>query len=434
MEINIAKVDAFVPFVMKFVNNKGLVAMKDGLMVTMPLSLIGSIFLLIACAPIPGWNDWMITLFGKQWQDPLWQVVGATFDILALASVLAIAYRYAKNENCEPLSAGILAVVSYLIIMASSVTTKSGEVVGAVIPRAWTGGKGMITAILVGLAVGYIYSWFINRNIRIKLPDGVPEGVATAFSALIPGTVIVTLSFLFFIFCKVTTGQTFIEVVYKVLQIPLQGLTSSLLGALAIPFLISFFWWFGIHGAAIVGGVMGPILAANGLANQDAFNSGVKLVAGQNAHIVTQQFVDQFITFGGSGMTLGLVIAMLILAKSQQMKTLAKLALVPGIFNINEPVVFGLPIVLNPLMAIPFILVPTLSGLITYFAIASGIVAPFTAISVPWTTPPVLSGLIVGGFTGALLQIFLIFMAAMIYLPFMKIADKQNVEQVQEQE
>lgn len=418
------------PAIMKFANAKPVVAIKDGLMTIIPLTLIGSIFLLLAFIPLPGWNDWMTGMFGPQWQEPLFQVVGATFDILALVGIFGIAYHYAKNEDCEPVSAGVLSLVSFLIVTASSVTTKSGEVVGGIIPKVWTGGKGMIAAILIGLAVAYIYTWFLKRKITIKLPEGVPQGVANAFSALIPGAVIITLSFFVYIIFKSAAGKTFIEVIYQLLQTPLQGLTSSLFGAIAIPFLISFLWWFGIHGAAVVmNGVMGPIVLANSLANQDVVNAGGQLVAGVNAHIVTQQFVDQFITFGGSGMTLGLVLAMIFVAKSKQMKELGKLSIVPGLFNINEPIIFGFPVVFNPMMLVPFILVPTLSGIITYSAIASGFVPPFTAVQVPWTTPPLISGFIIGGWQAALLQGLLIFMAAAIYLPFLRMQDKQHVQE-----
>ncbi|CUH95952.1 putative membrane protein [Propionispora sp. 2/2-37] len=418
------------PAIMKFANAKPIVAMKDGLMITMPLTLVGSIFLLLAFVPLAGWNEWMTGLFGKNWQDPLFQVTGATFDVIAMVGVFGVAYHYAKNENCEPVSSGVLALVSFLIVTASSVATKSGEIVGGVIPKSWTGGKGMIAAILIGITVAYIYSWFIKKKITIKLPEGVPEGVANAFSALIPGTVTITLSFLVYTLFKAMAGKTLIEVIYQVLQMPLQGLTSSLFGAIAIPFLISFFWWFGIHGPAVVmNGVMSPIVGANALANQDILNAGGQLIAGQNAYIVTQQFVDQFITFGGSGMTLGLVVAMIFLAKSQQMQQLGKLSIVPGVFNINEPILFGFPIVLNPLLLIPFILVPTLSGIITYFAIASGFMAPFGAMQVPWTTPPLISGFILGGWQAALLQALLICMAAVIYLPFLRIEDKRHVQE-----
>ena len=423
------KFEKFSPYFMKFANSKPIVAMKDGIILTMPLALVGSVFLLLAFMPITGWNEKMVSIFGSNWQEPLFQVTGATFDIIALVAVFGIAYTYAKRENHEPVSAGVLGIVSFIIVTASHVTDANGDKIGGVIPKGWTGGKGMIAAILVGLAVGCIYSWFMKRDIRIKMPEGVPTGVANAFSALIPGFAIMTLSMLVYILFKVLVGQTFIEWVYVVLQTPIQGLTDSLGGGIAIAMLISLFWWFGIHGAAVVMGVMGPICQSNSLANQEIINQGGELIAGANAHIVTQQFVDQFITFGGSGMTLGLVIAMLLMAKSSHLKKLSQLSIVPGLFNINEPILFGFTMVLNPMMMIPFILVPVLSATITYFSIALGFLKPFTAVQIPWTTPPILSGFIVGGWRAALLQILLIVMATIIYYPFFKMQDKIYLEQ-----
>lgn len=413
------------PHFMKFAKVKPLLALKDGLMLIMPLTLVGSIFLLLAFLPIPGWENMMKGIFGSGWQEPLFQVTGATFDIIALVAVFGVAYTFAKNENCEAVSAGILGVVSFIIVTNSFVMSEGGEKIGGVLPKAWTGGKGMIASIVIGLFVGYVYTWCIKKNLRIKMPGGVPEGVSNAFAALIPGFIITTSSMLIYVLFKTISGETLIEWVYKVLQIPLQGMTDSIGGAIAIPLLISLFWWFGIHGPAVVMGVMGPIVQANALANQEIINNGGTLIAGENARVVTQQFVDQFITFGGSGMTLGLVIAMIFLAKSAHAKKLGKLSIVPGLFNINEPVIFGFPIVLNPIMLVPFVLVPTLSGIITYLAIASGFMTPFTAVQLPWTTPPILSGFIVGGWQGSVLQAMLIAMAAVVYYPFLKAQDKQ---------
>lgn len=430
--------EKMLPPIMKFANSKIIIAIKDGIIASMPLTLVGSIFLLIANFPIPAWSSWMTSLFGANWADPLNQVVGATFNIMALVAVFGIASQYAKNEGCDPVSAGILGLVSFLIVSPSysplaaatkigGVVTKSADKITGVIPTGWTGGKGMITAIIVGLLAGYVYSWFITRDIRIKLPEGVPDGVANAFSSLIPGFVIITGSMIIYVFFGVVTGGTAIEWIYKMLQIPMQGITDSLGGAIIIPFVISFLWWFGVHGATLIGGVMGAIYQANTLANQDVVKSGAKLIAsgaGKNAHIVCQQFQDNFLVLGGSGITLGLVIAMFLFAKSQRLKTLGRLALVPGCFNINEPVLFGFAIVLNPFMFIPFIIVPVISGILTYFAIYTGLVPAFTAVQAPWTTPPILSGLIVAGWRGAILQLVIIAMATVIYLPFFKAQDK----------
>ena len=138
---------------------------------------------------------------------------------------------------------------------------------------------------------------------------------------------------------------------------------------------------------------MTGILTSNTLENQAIVTSGKALTVANGGHIVTQQFLDNFVSMTGAGVTIGLVLCMLFFAKSAQCKELGKLAIVPGIFNINEPITFGTPIVMNPFMAIPFIITPMVSGLVTYFAIATGLVPPFGGVMVPWTTPALISGL-----------------------------------------
>lgn len=412
------------PAFMKFANSKIVSALKDGFVLTMPLTLIGSVFMLIGNFPISNWNGIMESIFGAGWAAPLNQVTGATFDIIALVGVFGIAYSYAKSYDIDAVPSGILGIISFLIVSKSFVVSESGEVINGVIPKAWTAGQGMITAILVGLAVGAIYSLCIRKNLRIKMPESVPPGVSNAFSALIPGFIIATLSMMVYIICDKTKGISMTEIIYEILQIPMQNLSDSLVGIIIIMALISIFWWFGLHGPNIVMGIMAPILTANSLANQAVVNAGQSLVVGENAKIVTVQMVDIYAKFGGAGITLGLIIAALIVARSRQVKELSKMALVPGIFNINEPVIFGLPIVFNPLMIIPFILVPILAVLMTYFSITLGFIEPFLAVQVPWTTPPIISGFLLSGWQGAVLQIAILAMSIFMYLPFVKLQDK----------
>lgn len=424
--------EKLIPGVMKFVSLKPVVALKDGIMFTLPLTLVGSVFLLLAQIPVPAINDFIASIFGAGWTDPLWQAFGATFKIIALVATMGIAYSYAKNEGHEPLSAGVISLVVFLITIRGSVTTESGEAVGNVIPKAWTGGEGMVTAIIIGLIVGAVYSWFMEKNIKIKMPDGVPQGVANAFSALIPAAAIILGATVVYTFFNVAMNTTFIEWIYKVLQTPLQGATDSLGGALLMAFLIPFLWWFGIHGASIVGGVMGSLLLSNTTANQAILDSGLELTLENGARIVTQQFLDQFITVTGSGLTIGLVLAMVFFAKSAQSKQLGKLSISPAIFNINEPVIFGTPIVMNPFMAVPFILTPMVSATLLYFAIASGLVAPFSGVMVPWTTPIIISGFLVGGVRAAIMQAVIVAVSIAIYLPFFKKIDNMNLKMEQE--
>ena len=414
-----------VPVIMKFVSLKGVVALKDGLLYTMPLTIVGSVFLLLANFPVQAVVDWLTSM---GWIDPLNQAYGATFNIVALIGVMGIAYEYVKKEGYQGLNAGVLGIVVFLITTNSFVVAESGEVVSNVIDKTWTAGQGMITAIIIGLIVGWVYSWFMKHDIRIKMPAGVPDGVANSFTALIPGFVIIIGATLVYSFFKFVLDTTFIEAVYSVIQAPLQGMTDSLGGVLMMTFLIPFLWWFGVHGSTIVGGLMGSLLQANGLANQAIIDSGLELTIENGGRIVTQQFIDQFITVTGAGLTLGLVMYMIFFAKSKQCKELGKLGGVPGIFNINEPILFGTPIVMNPFLALPFIGMPVLSGIITYFSISTGLVPLFSAISVPWTTPPIISGFIVGGWRAALLQAAILILSFFVYLPFIRKIDKMNLE------
>ncbi|OCA97324.1 PTS sugar transporter subunit IIC [Clostridium beijerinckii] len=420
-----------IPIVMKFVNLKGVLALKDGILYTLPLTLVGSIFLLLAQLPYQPLNDWLAVTLGAGWTDPLWKAYGATFNIIALMGTIGIAYTYAKNEGYEPLSAGVISFVVFVLTTSSSVITKSGETVGDVIPTAWCGGKGMVTAIIIGLIVGAVYSWFMKRNITIKMPAGVPQGVANSFAALIPGAVIIVGATVLYSVFNWGLHTTLIEWIYKVIQTPLQGMTDSIGGVLFMGFAIPFLWWFGVHGSTIVSGVMSSVLTSNTLDNAAIVTSGKELTIANGAHIVTQQFLDQFMTVTGAGMTIGLVAAMLAFSKSAQCKQLGKLAIVPAIFNINEPVTFGTPIVMNPFMALPFIITPMLSGIILYFSIATGIVPPFGGVMVPWTTPPVISGLLVGGVRTAILQFLVLVMSFFIYLPFFKKLDNINYKNEQ---
>lgn len=415
------------PPVLKFVNTKPITALRNGMLYTMPFTIVGSVFLLLANFPVAAVSEWVNNSGLAVYFN---QAYGASFAIMAIFAVVGIAYSYVKDEGFEGLPAGMIALVIFLLTMRSDVTdAESGVVIGNVIDKAWTGGQGMISAILVGLFVGWGYTWFLKRDIRIKLPEQVPDNVANSFTALIPAAVLITFAMLVYIFFDAVFSTTMIQWIYEVIQSPMQGVTDSLGGALMLGFLVPFLWFFGVHGSTIVGGIMGPILQANSLANTEILESGKALTVANGGHIVTQQFLDQFMTVTGAGMTIGVVMFMVFFAKSAQFKQLGRLSLAPAIFNINEPIIFATPIVMNPIMAIPFIVTPVVSGLITYFALYTGLVPLFTAVQVPWTTPPIISGFLVGGWQAALLQTVVLTVGFFIYLPFVKKIDAMNYAQ-----
>lgn len=416
--------DKVIPKIMAFINTKAIQALKDGMVYSMPLLIIGSIFLILANFPLAIVSDslaaWGIT-------DVLNQAFGATFNISAMIAVIGISYNYVKSEGQEPLSGAITALAVFLLLQPSSITTASGDVVGGIINKDWTAGKGMIGAIIIGLIVGYTYSWFLKKDIRIKMPAGVPAGVSNAFSALIPAGAIVLVATIIHGIFSLGFQTTAMDAIYNVIQTPLQGMTDSLGGAILMCFAGPFLWLFGVHGSTIVGGIMSGLLQANSLANQAILDSGLELTIANGGHIVTQQFYDQYINVTGAGLTIGLVIYMVTLAKSQQLKTLGRLELVPALFNINEPILFGIPVVMNPLLAVPFIGMPVISCIIQYFALATGLCPLYSAVQVPWTCPPIISGFLIGGWRSALLQLVIFVVSFFVYLPFIRKVDKMNL-------
>ncbi len=417
---------------MRFASSKTVTALKDGFVLTMPATLIGSLFLLIANIPIPGYADFMARFLGAGWNVGLNQVSACTFDILAMIIAVGIGYAYAKNEKLDGISCGILSLISFLIVSASSVTAPSGETVTGVIPRTWTGGNGVIAAIIVGILVGKLFTFCQKRNLRIKMPAGVPEGVTNAFSALIPGLLVIFLSMVVYQLCMVYGGASLTELIFRLIQTPLQNVSSTWTGGILIVILISVLFWAGLHGPNIVMGVMAPILTANALANQAVLDAGKAMTAENGVRILTPQIIDCFVKLGGTGVTIGLLTAALMAARSRQMKEISRLSFIPGIFNINEPVIFGLPIVYNPILLIPFILVPLIAFVITYGAAVIGFLPVFGSVQIPWTTPLIVSGFILGGWRGAVVQMVILAVSVAVYYPFVRRQDRVFYQQEQQ--
>lgn len=267
------------PPVMKFVNTKAITALKDGMIVSLPFIMVGSVFLLLSSFPYTPIANWMTSTGLSAYFT---QVYNASFGIVSVFAVTGIAYVWVKNEGYEPLPAGLTAFVSFILVMHPTTAVMNGTktvisasqaptLLGGFIDRTWLGGQGMIAAIIVGMITGWIYSWFIKHKITIKLPEQVPPAVSASFVALIPAFVIVVGWLLVYILFDAAANETMTQWIYHVVQIPLQGLTDSFGGVLGVALLIPFFWFFGVHGAIIVSGVMSPILQANALSNAAIF-------------------------------------------------------------------------------------------------------------------------------------------------------------------
>ncbi|WP_191566894.1 PTS cellobiose transporter subunit IIC [Metabacillus idriensis] len=412
----------------KVAGQRHLQALRDGIILTMPLIIIGSIFLILGFLPIEGYPEFMASVFGDQWLTKLLYPVGATFDIMALIAAFGIAYRLAEKYGVDALTAGAISVAAFLLATPYQVPflaegAKEAVMVGGAIPAALMGSKGLFVAMILAILSTEIFRFVIQKNLVIKMPDGVPPAVSRSFIALIPGFFILTSVWLLRLLIENTSFESLHNVVSILLGKPLGVLGGSLIGSLIAVILIQLLWSTGLHGASIVGGVMGPIWLTSMDENRVAFQAGETL-----PNIFTQQFFDLFIYIGGSGATLSLVFCMLFLAKSQQMKQLGRLSIGPGVFNINEPVTFGMPIVMNPLLIIPFILTPIAITITTYICMKTGIVAKPAGIGVPWTMPPLFGGYLATGgkISGLIMQLINMVIAFFIYYPFFRMWDKQK--------
>lgn len=429
--------EKILPPVMKFVNTKAVTAIKNGMLYPIPFIVVGAIFLILGQFPVQSIQDYLNDIGVG---PILMQASNASFGIMALFAVFGISYSWVRDAGYDAAPAGLLAIVVDILLQPDTVKqvtsithpSKVSDVwqVSNVIDKTWLGGQGMVIAIIVGLLVGWSYTWFMKKGFTIKMPEQVPANVSASFTALIPGAAIITVATIVYGVFKLIFNTTLVEWIYATIQTPLQHATDGPLGVLVIAFLPVFLWFFGVHGSTIIGGIMTPLLLSNNSDNLQLYKAG-KLTIENGAHIVTQSFMDQYLTVTGAGMTIGFVVFMLVRACSAQMKTLGKLEIVPALFNINEPILFGIPLVLNPMMAIPFIITPVISGFATYTVIALGIIPPFNGVYVPWTTPAVISGLIVGGWKGAVWQALMLIMSFFIYYPFAKRYDKILLSQEQ---
>ena len=407
------------PLAEKIGKNKYLIAVRDGFLLSMPLLIVGSFFLLIANFPIPGWSDFWARFFGEDWVSYFAKPTDATFSIMAILAVVGIGYSFAEQMNVDKLFGAASAMVSWFLIMPYEVLLEGGGSVKG-IPLDWVGSKGIFVGIICAFLSIHIYSWVNKKGWVIKMPEGVPPTVVKSFAALIPAGVSMLVFFVINIIFAMTPFHSAFDFIFTILQVPLLKLGNTLPAMVIAYIFLHLFWFFGVNGGSVVAAVFNPILQTLSAENLAAYQAGAPI-----PNIICQQFQDLFATFGGCGSALSLMIAMLLFCRSKRIRELGKLSLVPGLFGINEPIVFGLPIVLNPMILIPFMLVPTINIVISYICMSIGLVPLCSGVAIPWTMPVVLSGFLSTGWQGAVLQLVLLVLGIFVYMPFIKMMDKQ---------
>jgi len=400
------------PVSVKLANNKVLAIIRDAFIATLPLTIAGSLSLIIQYFPF---IDYIVP------ESVMTQVIvfldamsSATLSLIALYLAGAVGYYYCKYDKKDPLFGLVIGVASFLIVTPAGWNEEGAF---AYFAFTWLGGQGLFTAMIIGFLSVMIYCKVIDKNWTIKMPDSVPPMVAEPFKALIPATLT------FFVVAAIRYGMGFTPYgdlhtfFFEFLQKPLTSLGSSLPASIIIVIVIQVLWFMGLHGQNIVGAVMNPIWTTTMVANLEATQAGQA-----PQYIFTGHFFSGFIWM----QFFSLVIACAFFAKSSQLKTVGKISVGSAIFNISEPIVFGSPVVLNFTLLIPWVLTMVVYVLVTWAFMASGICPLPIGTDIPWTCPPIISGyLITGSFMGSIVQIINLVIGTFIYLPFVKIYDKQ---------
>lgn len=409
--------EKLMPIAGKIGGNRYLGAVRDGYIALMPLIITASLFTLVNSV-ILGDGGILNAVFGTPFTEA--QQLGsaissASMSVLALLLSFTVAKVLAGHYDLDVSIAGTTSVVCFLCLTPFATTEDLGEVVAT----SYLGSTGMFTAIISSLISVEVYRLFMSiKALIIKMPDEVPPAIARSINAIIP----VTLTVIVFGLIRVLTniaGTPVNDLITTFVQAPVLSLVSSPVGVAVIYFLYMLLWGFGIHSAGIMNGVLEPLYLISLNANAEA------IAAGEAAtNVLTKPFLDSVAFMGGAGNMLALVVAILIISRRQDYRTIAKIGLVPGLFNISEPIMFGLPVVMNPILIVPMILV-TLAGLgIGALSTVLGIMG-YTYVLTPWITPPLLGGFLATGLNvGAIITCAVIFVVSvLIYMPFVKAMD-----------
>lgn len=419
-----------VPIATKLNSQRHICAIRDAFILTFPLTMAGSLMVLLNfvllspdgfIASLLHLGDLIPNL--ASYQAIFSPVLKGSTDIMAILVVFLIARNLAKTMGADDLLTGLTAVSVFFIIYPDA--GENG------FQTTYFGAQGLFVAIIVGLLVGELMSKLSKSpKLEIKMPEQVPPAVARTFKVLIP-IILITIGFsiINFIILKFADGGIH-TLVYNILQEPLTKLGSNIWSTLILAFVSNLLWVMGIHGPNTIAAVRDTMFAEANMENLKYVTEN--LTAWGAPYPNTWALVDGFANYGGSGATLGLIIAIFIFSKAKDQKDIAKLSFAPGLFNINESVIFGLPIVLNPIFIIPFLLVPVINVGIGYAAIAFELIPP-VAYGVPWTTPgPLIPFLATGGvFMGLVVGIVCLLVSVVVYAPFVIASNKtaSNLEE-----
>ena len=389
---------------------KYVTSIRDGFITALPFMIVGSFLLVFIFPPFSPDTTWG---FARAWlqfsldhRDALMLPFNFSMGVMTLFIAVGIAASLAKHHHLDSLTAGMLSLMSFLLVAAP---LKDGQ-----ISTAYFSGQGIFTAILVAIYSTELYAFLKRHNITIRLPPEVPAGVARSFEILIPVLAIILTLHPLNLFIEAQLGMIIPEAIMSLVK-PLVAASDTLPAILLSVLVCQVLWFAGIHGALIVTGIMNPFWMANLSANQAALAAGAAL-----PHVYLQGFWDHYLLIGGVGSTLPLAF-LLLRSRATHLRTIGKMGIVPSFFNINEPILFGAPIIMNPMMFIPFVCVPMVNAVLAYGATRLGWLSQVVSLT-PWTTPAPIGASWAANWTLSPVVMCLIcmVMSAVIYLPFLR--------------
>ncbi|HAZ9104284.1 TPA: PTS sugar transporter subunit IIC [Enterococcus faecium] len=428
--------EKMLPIVSKMSSQRHLLAIRDSFIVTMPLVMAASVMVLLNALIFS--NATVQRILDLSPLAELASIVNnGTMSILAIIVCYNIGWNLVTHyiqtgviddPSFSPVHAGILstAVMFILMSLSSTVTLMDGNTAEAtgVFLQSLTSSSGLATAMIAALVSTELFIKLAKmKSFKIRMPEGVPPAVAASFNSLVPEIVVILFFSVVVFTLNHTTGLNVPQLIELAIQTPLKAFVLSVPGILFLQFFSDFLWVFGMHGSSILAPIRQAPLLQSIQENMDAFSVGKEI-----PNIITEPFTNAFGLIGGGGCILPLVIAILWASKRQEQRSIAKFGLTTCLFNITEPIMFGLPVVMNPIYMIPCAIIPSINLVIAYAATSLGIISK-TVAAAPWITPPVIQSFIAtgGDIRAAVLTVILIILDVFLFLPFVLAANKAKL-------
>ncbi len=410
-------------FASKLGNEIHLRSLRDAFATIMPLYILAGLAVLINNTVF----QWLLsgdTLTNAQYWGTL--IVNGTLNISSLLIAPVIGYMLSQNKGYEnPLAAAVISLATLVVMMPNTVSvTPAGAEESVLVQGALTFGNvgtgAMFAGVIIGIAATEIFVWISNiKRLKINLGESIPPAVGKSFNVLIPFILVMSGFAIISAVLNNVFHTDLVQIITIIIQEPLRTATTGLAGCILLYSLGNFLWLLGIHQSVIYSSILEPLLIVNMTLNMAAYAAGEAI-----PNIINVAFVPAFGLLGGSGSTICLLIATFLVGRNAATRNVSKMALVPGIFNINEPVIFGCPIVYNVSMLIPFVLTPAMGIIVAYIATSLNFMNK-CVVYIPWTTPPLLSGYLAtaGDWRAVIVQALILIAGVLIYIPFVKIND-----------